>query len=138
MIILIQSRSYRQKTNQIMKQCHQQSSITVLVPLPTSSKVYLGRPCAGLQAIHRRCSNLPSHQSHNISIRLGLRTSHRRCSIMHLLASKTPCGAYVSQDVSKNDHLAQIKFSCKTYQIGKIGFRNYFYKYSDLFIKYIK
>ena len=47
---------------------------------------------------------------------------------MHLLALETPCSAYVLQDVSKNNHLAQIKFSRKICQIGKTRFRNYFYK----------
>ena len=98
----------------------------------------LGRPCAGLWAIHRRCNDSPPHKSRDIMVRLGLRTSHRRCDIMHLVASKTPYSAYVSQDVSKNGHLTQIKFSRKTCQIGKIRFQNYFYKNLDLFIKYLK
>ena len=72
-------------------------------------------PCAGLRAIHQRCKNSPPHKSYDILVRLGLQTFHRRCDIMHLLVSKTPCSAYVSQDVSKNGHLTQIKFSRKTY-----------------------
>ena len=128
MIILIQSRSYQQKTNRIIKQCHQQFSITVLVLLSALEKVYIGRPYAGLRAIHRRGSNSLPHKSRDFSVRLGLWTSHRRYDITHLLALKTPCSAYVSQDVSKNYHLIQVKFSRKMCQIDKTGFENIFIK----------
>ena len=134
-IILIQLRPYQWKTNQIIKQYHQQFSITILVPLPASDKVYLERPCAGLQAIYRRYNNSLLHKSRDFLVKLSLQTSHRRCGIMHLLALKTLCSAYVSQDVSKNGYLAQIKFSRKMCQIGKTRFQNYFYKNLDLFIK---
>ena len=106
----------------------------VLVPISASDKVYIGKPCIGLQVIHRKCSNSSSHKSRDFSVKLGLRTSHRWCGVTHLLASKTSYSAYVSHDVSKNDHLTKIKFSHKTCQIGKIRFRNYFYKNLNLFI----
>ena len=86
----------------------------------------------------RRYNNSPPHKSLDFSVRLGLQTSHQRYDIMHLLVSKTPCRAYVSLYLSKNGHLAQIKFSRKMCQIGKTCFQNYVYKNLDLFIKYLK
>ena len=121
-ITFIQSRSHQQKTNQIIKRCHQQSPITVLVPLSMYGKVYLGRPCVGLRAIYRRCSNSPPHKSHDFPVRLGLWTSHRRYIIMHPLASKTPCSVYVLQDVSKNSHLTQANFLVNHAKLAKLGF----------------
>ena len=50
------------------------------------------------------------------------------CGIMHLLTSKTPYSAYVSQDVSKNGHLAQANFLVKYAKLAKLDFETIFIK----------
>ena len=61
----------------------------------------LGRVCAGLQAIHQSCSISPLHNPRNNLVNLSLQSLHRRFSTRQLLASKSPCNAYISKGCPK-------------------------------------
>ena len=98
----------------------------------------LGRPCSGLWVIHRRCNILSPHNPCDNPVKLCLRTLHWKYGIWHLLASKSPCNAYISKSVSeipfsksiKVQHLAtSYQFSSKTCQSVKPDFEIAFIKF---------